>query len=65
MLVKVTVKVSVLRQSDKYIDVDTERAYNRVIIVTIEAHNIGQCFDLSCMVFVGYSSKGNEINVPI
>ncbi len=47
MLVKVTVKVSVLRQSDKHIDVDTERAYNRGIIVTIEAHNIGQRFDLS------------------
>jgi hypothetical protein len=65
MLVKVTVKVSVLRQSDKYIDVETERAYNRVIIVTIEAHNICSRFDLSCMVFVGYSSEGNEINAPI
>ena len=62
---KVTVKVPVLRQSDKYIDVDTERAYNRVIIVTIEAHNTCSRFDLSCMVFVGYASEGNEINVPI
>ncbi len=47
MLVKVTVKVSLLRQSDKHIDVDTERAYNRVIEVTIDAYDIDPHFDLN------------------
>ena len=47
MLVKVTVEVSVLRQSDKHIDVDTERAYNRVIVVTIDAYDIDPRFDLN------------------
>ena len=44
---KVTIGVSALMQCDKNIDVETERSYNRVIIVTIEAYEIGLCFDLN------------------
>jgi hypothetical protein len=65
MLVIVTVEVSVLRQYDKNIDVHTERAYNRIIVITIEAYDFSTRFALNSMAFVSYSSKGNEINAPI
>jgi hypothetical protein len=39
MLVIVTVEMSVLRQNDKNIDVDTERAYNRIIVIKIAAYD--------------------------
>ena len=65
MLVIVTVEVSVLRQYDKNIDVHTERSYNRIIVVKIEAYDFSTRFALNGMASVSYSSKGNEINAPI
>jgi hypothetical protein len=61
--VKVTVQVSVLKPCDKNIDVETERAYNRAIDVTIEAYGMNQHYDLNGLRHFSY--KGNIIHVPI
>jgi hypothetical protein len=34
-------------QNDKYMDVEIERDYNSIIVVTIEAHDNGSRFDLN------------------
>jgi hypothetical protein len=45
--VKVTVEVSLLKPCDKNIDVETERAYNRAIVVPIEVYGIDLYFALN------------------